>query len=97
MIDKLFKSPNWILVVTSILILISLSTYSWYHEKDIYWCAEDIGWITGHSYIVYGPLANGATSIMFEGVPTCPNPDRFWKVVEKFKVNIFIAICNVKF
>jgi acetyl-CoA synthetase len=60
-----------------------------YHEGDIYWCTADIGWITGHSYIVYGPLSNGATSLMFEGVPTYPDNDRFWKVVEKFKVNIF--------
>jgi len=67
-------------------------TFKWifdYHEEDIYWCTADIGWITGHSYIIYGPLANGATSLMFEGVPTYPEPDRFWKVVEKFKVNIF--------
>jgi len=60
-----------------------------YHDKDIYWCTADIGWITGHSYIVYGPLANGATSLMFEGVPTYPEVDRFWQVIEKFKVNIF--------
>jgi acetyl-CoA synthetase len=60
-----------------------------YHEDDIYWCTADIGWITGHSYIVYSPLSNGATSIMFEGVPNYPEPDRFWQVVEKFKVNIF--------
>ena len=60
-----------------------------YHEEDTYWCTADIGWVTGHSYIVYGPLANGATSIMFEGVPSYPNYDRFWAVVEKYKVNIF--------
>ena len=60
-----------------------------YHEDDIYWCTADIGWVTGHSYIVYGPLLNGATTIMFEGVPTYPNPDRFWKVVDKYKVNTF--------
>ncbi len=60
-----------------------------YHDGDIYWCTADIGWITGHSYIVYGPLANGATTIMFEGVPTYPKPDRFWKVVDKYKVNQF--------
>ncbi|MBW2977795.1 acetate--CoA ligase [Candidatus Woesearchaeota archaeon] len=67
-------------------------TFKWvfdYHEEDIYWCTADIGWITGHSYIVYGPLANGATSLMFEGVPTYPEPDRFWQITEKFKVNIF--------
>ena len=60
-----------------------------YREKDIYWCTADIGWITGHSYIVYGPLANGATSVMFEGVPTYPDWGRFWEVVEKHKVNQF--------
>ena len=59
------------------------------HEKDIYWCTADIGWITGHSYIVYGPLANGATSIIFEGVPSYPTYSRFWQVVEKYKVTIF--------
>jgi acetyl-CoA synthetase len=58
-------------------------------EEDTYWCTADIGWITGHSYIVYGPLSNGATSIMFEGVPTYPKPDRFWDIVEKYKINIF--------
>ncbi len=58
-------------------------------DEDVYWCTADIGWITGHSYIVYGPLANGATTIMFEGVPSYPNPDRFWNVVAKYKVNIF--------
>ncbi|MBD3164920.1 acetate--CoA ligase [Candidatus Woesearchaeota archaeon] len=60
-----------------------------YHDGDIYWCTADVGWITGHSYIVYGPLSNGATSMMFEGVPTYPDNDRFWQIVEKFKVNIF--------
>ncbi len=59
------------------------------HEDDIYWCTADIGWVTGHSYIVYGPLCNGATSLMFEGVPTFPDAGRFWQVVQKFKVTIF--------
>ena len=58
-------------------------------DEDIYWCTADIGWITGHSYIVYGPLALGATVVMFEGVPSYPAPDRFWQIVEKFKVTIF--------
>jgi len=58
-----------------------------YHEEDTFWCTADIGWITGHSYIVYGPLAMGATSLMFEGVPTYPAPDRYWGIVEKYKVN----------
>ncbi len=60
-----------------------------YHDGDIYWCTADIGWVTGHSYIVYGPLANGATTLMFEGIPTYPEADRFWKVVDKHQVNIF--------
>lgn len=60
-----------------------------YHEGDIYWCTADVGWVTGHSYIVYGPLANGATSLMFEGVPTYPTASRFWNVVDKHRVNIF--------
>lgn len=59
------------------------------HENDIYWCTADIGWVTGHSYIVYGPLANGATSILFEGIPTFPDPGRFWQVVDKYKVTAF--------
>jgi len=58
-------------------------------DEDVYWCTADIGWVTGHSYIVYGPLAAGATSLMFEGTPVYPNPDRFWEVVEKYRVNIF--------
>ncbi|RPI71344.1 MAG: acetate--CoA ligase, partial [Desulfobacteraceae bacterium] len=57
-------------------------------EDDVWWCTADIGWVTGHSYIVYGPLSIGATSLMFEGVPNYPEPDRFWEVVEKYKVNI---------
>ena len=60
-----------------------------YHDGDIYWCTADVGWITGHSYIVYGPLANGATSLMFEGVPNYPDASRFWQVCDKHKVNIF--------
>ena len=58
------------------------------HEEDTFWCTADIGWVTGHSYIVYGPLCNGATSVMFEGVPNYPNPARFWAIVEKYKVNV---------
>ncbi|MDU8914207.1 acetate--CoA ligase, partial [Aestuariicoccus sp. MJ-SS9] len=60
-----------------------------YHDGDIYWCTADVGWVTGHSYIVYGPLANGATSVMFEGVPTYPDASRFWQVCEKHKVTQF--------
>ncbi|MCW5752329.1 MAG: acetate--CoA ligase [Alphaproteobacteria bacterium] len=60
-----------------------------YHDGDIYWCTADVGWVTGHSYILYGPLANGATTLMFEGVPNYPDASRFWQVVDKHKVNIF--------
>jgi acetyl-CoA synthetase len=67
-------------------------TFQWifdYHEDDIHFCTADIGWVTGHSYIVYGPLSNGATSLMFEGIPTYPNAGRFWDIVDKHKVSIF--------
>jgi acetyl-CoA synthetase len=60
-----------------------------YHEGDVYWCTADVGWVTGHSYILYGPLANGATTLMFEGVPNYPTVSRFWQVVDKHKANIF--------
>jgi len=66
-----------------------------YHEEDIFWCTADIGWITGHTYIVYGPLSAGATSLMFEGVPTYPRPDRYWEIVEKHKVNIIYTAPTV--
>ena len=60
-----------------------------YHDGDIYWCTADVGWVTGHSYILYGPLANGATTLMFEGIPNYPTTSRFWEVIDKHKVNIF--------
>jgi acetyl-CoA synthetase len=60
-----------------------------YHDGDVYWCTADVGWVTGHSYILYGPLANGATTLMFEGVPNYPDASRFWQVIDKHKVNIF--------
>jgi acetyl-CoA synthetase len=60
-----------------------------YHDGDVYWCTADIGWVTGHSYIVYGPLANGATTVMFEGIPSYPDASRFWRIVDEYKVNIF--------
>jgi acetyl-CoA synthetase len=60
-----------------------------YHDGDIYWCTADVGWVTGHSYILYGPLANGATTLMFEGIPNYPTPSRFWHVIDKWDVNIF--------
>jgi acetyl-CoA synthetase len=64
-------------------------------DDDVYWCTADIGWITGHTYIVYGPLTLGATSVMFEGVPSYPKPDRFWQMVDKFKINIFYTAPTV--
>ena len=60
-----------------------------YKDGDIYWCTADVGWVTGHSYIVYGPLANGAVTLMFEGVPTYPDAGRFWQIIDKHAVNIF--------
>jgi acetyl-CoA synthetase len=60
-----------------------------YHDGDVYWCTADVGWVTGHSYIVYGPLANGATTLMFEGIPNYPSMSRFWEIVDKHRVNIF--------
>jgi acetyl-CoA synthetase len=60
-----------------------------YHPGEIYWCTADVGWVTGHTYIVYGPLANGATTLMFEGIPNYPDTSRFWQVIDKHQVNIF--------
>src|SRR5436853_5656151 len=59
-----------------------------YHDGDVYWCTAEVGWVTGHSYIVYGPLANGATVVMYEGAPNWPEPDRFWKIIEQYRINI---------
>lgn len=73
-------------------------TFRWifdYRDEDVYWCTADIGWVTGHSYIVYGPLSAGATSLMFESVPTYPEPDRYWEIVEKYRVNIFYTAPTV--
>jgi acetyl-CoA synthetase len=73
-------------------LLYTLQTFKWIFdvkETETFWCTADIGWVTGHSYIVYGPLAAGATSMMFEGVPNYPGPDRFWSLIEKYKVNVF--------
>jgi acetyl-CoA synthetase len=83
--------PKGLLHTTGGYILYAATTFKYlfdYREEDTFWCTADIGWITGHSYIVYGPLAAGATSVMFEGVPTYPRPDRYWDVVEKYRVNI---------
>jgi len=84
--------PKGVLHTIGGYLLYALQTTKWIFDikdGDTYWCTADIGWVTGHSYIVYGPLALGATSVMFEGVPTYPNPDRLWEIVEKYKVNIF--------
>src|SRR3989344_3361394 len=84
--------PKGVLHTTGGYLTYVYQTFKWvfdYHEEDIYWCTADIGWITGHSYVIYGPLANGATTLMYEGAPTYPDNDRFWKIIEKFKVNIF--------
>jgi len=84
--------PKGVLHTTGGYLLYAAMTHKYifdYHEGDIYWCTADIGWITGHSYVLYGPLCNGATTLMFEGVPTYPAADRFWQVVDKHKVNIF--------
>ncbi|HLS59255.1 MAG TPA: acetate--CoA ligase, partial [Paracoccaceae bacterium] len=84
--------PKGVLHTTGGYIVYASMTHQYvfdYHDGDIFWCTADVGWVTGHSYIVYGPLANGATTLMFEGVPTYPDPARFWQVCEKHKVNIF--------
>ena len=84
--------PKGVLHTTGGYMLYTNLTFKWifdYHEGDVHFCTADIGWATGHSYIVYGPLSNGATSLMFEGVPTYPNPGRFWDICDKHRVNIF--------
>ena len=84
--------PKGVLHTTGGYMVYTYLTFKWifdYREQDVFWCTADIGWVTGHSYIVYGPLLNGATSLMFEGVPSYPEPDRFWQVAQKHKVNIF--------
>ncbi|MDH4027575.1 MAG: acetate--CoA ligase [Nitrospirota bacterium] len=90
--------PKGLLHTTAGYLLYTAATFKYifdYHEEDTYWCTADIGWITGHSYIVYGPLCSGATSIMFEGVPSYPKFDRFWEIVEKYRVNIFYTAPTV--
>ena len=84
--------PKGVLHTTGGYLLYAAMTHKYvfdYRDGDIYWCTADVGWVTGHSYIVYGPLANGATTLMFEGVPTYPDAGRFWQVVDKHQVNIF--------
>ncbi len=84
--------PKGIVHTTAGYLLQTTMTMKWVfdlHEEDIYWCTADIGWVTGHSYIVYGPLAAGATTVMYEGAPDFPHPDRFWRLIEKYRINIF--------
>lgn len=84
--------PKGVLHTTGGYLVFAAMTHQYvfdYHDGDIYWCTADVGWVTGHSYIVYGPLANGATTLMFEGVPNYPSTSRFWEVIDKHKVNIF--------
>jgi len=84
--------PKGVLHTTGGYLLMAAMTHKYvfdYHDGEIYWCTADIGWVTGHSYIIYGPLCNGATTLMFEGVPTYPEADRFWQVIDKHQVNIF--------
>jgi acetyl-CoA synthetase len=84
--------PKGVLHTTGGYLLYAAMTHKYvfdYHDGDIYWCTADIGWVTGHSYMIYGPLCNGATTLMFEGVPTYPAADRFWQVIDKHQVNIF--------
>jgi len=90
--------PKGVVHTTGGYLTYSAHTCQWVfdlNDNDIYWCTADIGWITGHTYILYGPLALGATSLMFEGVPTFPKPDRFWQVCEKFRVNTFYTAPTV--
>jgi acetyl-CoA synthetase len=84
--------PKGVLHTTGGYLLFAAMTHKYvfdYHDGDIYWCTADIGWVTGHTYIVYGPLANGATTLMFEGIPTYPDASRFWQVIDKHQVNQF--------
>ncbi|MFH1422451.1 MAG: acetate--CoA ligase [Planctomycetota bacterium] len=90
--------PKGVLHTTGGYLVYVNQSYKWVFDvkdNDIYWCTADIGWVTGHSYIVYGPLSAGATTIMFEGVPTYPEPDRYWRVVEKYGVTVFYTAPTV--
>ena len=83
--------PKGIVHTTGGYLLQTTMTMKWVfdlHEEDTYWCTADIGWVTGHSYIVYGPLSAGATTVMYEGAPDLPQPDRYWRLIEKYRINI---------
>ncbi|MFA4886239.1 MAG: acetate--CoA ligase [Desulfotomaculaceae bacterium] len=84
--------PKGVLHTTGGYMVYATTTFKYifdYRDEDVFWCTADVGWVTGHSYLVYGPLSAGATSLMFEGIPNYPEPDRFWEIVEKYRVNIF--------
>src|SRR3990167_5695341 len=84
--------PKGVLHTTGGYLVFSALTFKWIFDwkpEDIFFCTADIGWVTGHSYIVYGPLSIGATVVMFEGIPTYPQPDRFWEIVDKHRVSVF--------
>jgi len=90
--------PKGVLHTTAGYLLYTMLTFKWifdYHDENIHFCTADIGWITGHSYVVYGPLCVGATSLMFEGIPTYPNPGRYWEIIDKHKVNILYTAPTV--
>ena len=90
--------PKGVVHTTGGYLLYTHLTYKWifdYKESDVYWCSADIGWITGHSYIVYGPLSNGSTSFMFEGVPTYPDPGKYWELIDKYSVTVFYTAPTV--
>ena len=87
--------PKGVLHTTAGYLLGATLTFKYifgYSDGDKYWCTADVGWITGHTYILYGPLSNGATTLMFEGVPTYPDPSRFWEVCDQHEINIFIQL-----
>src|SRR3569623_1567277 len=89
--------PNGILHTTAVYLLGAKMTTKYtfdLQEADLYWCTADVGWVTGHSFVVYGPLANGATSLMYEGAPNWPEPDRFWEIIEKYRVSILYTAPN---
>jgi acetyl-CoA synthetase len=91
-------NPTGVLHTTAGYLVHTSITHKWIfdiHDDDIWWCAADVGWVTGHSYLVYGPLVNGSTGVMFEGVSTYPNPDRFWELCEKYRVTVFYTAPTV--
>ena len=91
------ESPKGVLHTTGGYLVYTSITHQYvfdYHEGDVFWCTADVGWITGHSYMVFGPMLNGATQVFFEGVPTYPDASRFWEVVDKHNVSDFLYSTN---